>query len=340
MAAEGATKSLGRIPSIKTEISVGVLATVVLLGAVGLIVWQLVNHANPDATTVGAFLMAVAATLAIAFPKSFISLGRRISHVNAFGITLELQVEEAKKVIAQFENKEDEVEVKPPSWPAGNRRAMAMVADKLRKRLRFASEAVLGARKGVPEELIVANLGNECLLPLDEVTLCRDLLGDFYKRLDELDSEERKGFLDSSWEFAARFGTRVFDRQVRRDLTENGWKIGSFDQGKRHRPDFVAVRAGVSALIAARVASPRRTLLEKTGPRLSKKEDPPLPDLRRLIVVPDHVDGLWDEIEDGPMGLGPKVLVVRLGQLLEDPALANRDPSELPQIPPEDDDGQ
>lgn len=338
MAARDTAKRVGRVPGLKTEIIVGVIATVVLLGAIGLIVWQLNNDANPDATTVGAFLLAVVATTAIAFPLGFISLGRQISNVNAFGITLELQVQEAKVAVDQFENEEDDAGVDPPAWPSSNRRAMAMISDRLREKLRFVSVALFDARKGVPEELIVENLGNECLLPLNEVTLCRDLLGDLFKRLDELDSDEREDFLNSSWEFAARFASRIFDRQARRELTEHGWKIGSFSQKKGHRPDFIAVREGVAALIAARVAAPDpEKNLRKTGGRLARV-DFPLPEMRRVVVVPSYVDHLWDELDNGPMGIDSSVLVVRLGKLIGNWEFANRDPGQMPQIPPPDDD--
>lgn len=303
------------------------IAVVLLLSAAALIAWQVVDGAEPDGTTISALLAGALAIIALAYPRSFVSLGQRISNVDAFGIKLEFRVQEAELAIAQFENEEDGAAFDPPSWPASNRRAMELVETQLREKLRFTSVAVLESRAKISEEYIVDNPGRAGLLSFKETTLCRDLLGGLYKRLDELDSDERDLFLDKAWEFASRFASRTFDRQAPRDPTDNGWKVADFTQVKGHRPDFIAVREGVRTLIAARVAAPREKLFT-TGERLAQV-DFPLPDLKRLIVVPNRVDHLWNQIDSGPMKVHERVLIIRIGQLIADSGLASRDPAGL-----------
>lgn len=319
-----------RDPNAAAKGGVRAIAAILLLCAIAVIAWQVVDGAKPDGTTVSAFLAGAIATMALAYPRSFVSLGQRISNVDAFGIKLELRVQEAELAIAQFENEEDGAAFDPPAWPTSNRRAMELIATKLCAKLRFSSEAVLGDKAKISEEYIVDNLGAAGLLNFNETVLCRDLLGDLYKRLDELDTDEREAFLRHAWEFASRFASRTFDRQARRELTNGGWKVADFSQKKGHRADFIAVREGTRALIAARVASPRKNVLT-TGGRLAAV-DFPLPELRRLVVVPDHVDGLWNEIDSGPMKVHERVLIMRVGDLIANPELICRDPAVLTQV--------
>ncbi len=306
------------------------IAAILLLCAMAVIVWQVVDGAKPDGTTVSAFLAGAIATMALAYPRSFVSLGQRISNVDAFGVKLELRVQEAELAIAQFENEEDGASFEPPAWPTSNRKAMELIATELRGKLRFSSVAVLGNRAKISEEYIVDNLGTAGLLNFNEAVLCRDLLGDLYKRLDELGTDERETFLRHAWEFASRFASRTFDRQARRDLTNGGWKVADFSQKKGHRADFIAVREGTRALIAARVAAPRENVLT-TGGRIAGV-DFPLPELRRLVIVPDHVDGLWNELDNSPMKVHERVLIMRVGDLIANPELASRDPATLTQV--------
>jgi|GEM_PF-4194743 len=309
---------------------VQLIALVLLLAAISLITWQLADGATPDGTTVTALLLAGLATMALAYPRSFISLGERVSNVDAFGIKLELRVQEAKLAIEQIDKEEDGHTVTVPDWPSSNKRAIEQVAGELRSKLQFTSKALLGNRAKIPDEVIVSNLANEALLTPRESRLCLDLLGDLYKRLDELEKEDCEDFLGRAWEFAYRFASRTFDRQARILLVNSGWQVVDFKQDRGHRPDFIILREGSRALVAARVADPRKTAIE-TGARIADVEFP-LPDMRRLVVVPDHVDHLWGQVEDPPVRVHERVLLMRVGQLAAEPELANKELAGLPLV--------
>jgi hypothetical protein len=324
-----------REPTGRAIQSVRIVALILLGCAVGLIAWQIVDAASPDGTTVSALLAGAIAVLALAYPKAFLSLGDRISNVDAFGIRLELKEKEAQLTVGRLTYEDDGGNGDPPEWPSSNRKAMAEVSSLLRERLRFVAVALLGERSELPEECIVDLLPPNGLLTLQEVGLCKDLLGsDLQTRLGELDDEEREEFLDSAWAFADRFASRSFDRQVRRALVNGGWKVADFTQDKGHRRDFIAVQTGIRALVATRVAAPRRTVI-KAANRLADISFP-LPDLRRVVVVPDHVDHLWAEIDRGPMGAHQRVLVMRIGQLIADPELASTDLADVTLVPEAD----
>jgi len=303
-----------------------------LAGGVGLILWQLIGGDGPDTTTVSALLAGVIGLIGLFNPDNFIALGKRITHIEALGLKVELRVQEAKRAVAQFEDEEDGATPEPPDWPASNKKATEKIADKLRGKLRFSS-TVLFDRKGdgIAEEMIVITLGTEGLLPYNEVMLCQDLLGDFYTELDELEEDDRIAFLDASWAFAVRFATRVFDRHARRRLEASGWKVADFSQGRGHRADFIVAHEEVTALVAARVAAPKKNL-QKTADRLRRVKFP-LPDLRRVIVVPDHVDHLPKKIDEGPMKIGEDIVVVRLHHLASDPKVVISDLGALPELP-------
>ncbi|HEY3435429.1 MAG TPA: hypothetical protein VGK43_06935 [Solirubrobacterales bacterium] len=299
---------------------------------VGLVVWQLLSGDGPDTTTVSALLLIVIGLIGVAVPQSFIALGRRITHIEALGLKVELRVQEARLTVAQFDAEEDGAGKDPPSWPDSNKKAMELIADKLREKLRFSSTALFD-RKGdeIAEEMIVLSLGTEGLLPYSEVRLCQDLLGDFYTEMGELDEDDRIAFLDSSWVFAARFASRIFDRQARKILEAAGWRVADFSQARGHRADFLAVRKEANVLMAARIAAPMSSL-EKTANRLRKKEGFPLADLKRAIVVPDYVRKLPREIDKGPMRIGEGILVARLSRLAAQPGIFETDPNELPEM--------
>ena len=44
-----------------------------------------------------------------------------------------------------------------------------------------------------------------------------------------------------------------------------------------------------------------------------------------MIVVPDHIDHLWKELDDGPVRVHSGVLIMRLRQLIDEPELAEID---------------
>jgi hypothetical protein len=323
---------LRREPSGRATQSVRLIASILVLCAVGLIAWQIIDGASPDGTTVSALLAGAIAVLAFAYPKAFLSLGDRISNVDAFGIKLELQAKEAQLTIGRLDYEEDGADGTPPEWPSSNRKAMAKVSNLLRERLRFVAVALLDERSEIAEEYILDLLPPKGLLTSPEAALCKDLLGnDLQTRLGELDDEEREEFLDNAWTFASRFASRSFDRQARRALVKGGWKVADFPQDKGHRRDFIAVLPKIRALVAARVADPRRSVAT-TGGRLADVSFP-LPDLRRVVVVPDHVDHLWTEIDDRPMKVHERVLVMRIGQLIADPQLACIDPANATLVP-------
>jgi hypothetical protein len=198
------------------------------------------------------------------------------------------------------------------------------------RKLQFTSKALLGNQAKIPDEVIVSSLTNEALLTPRESRLCLDLLGDLYKRLDELEKEDCEDFLARAWEFANRFASRTFDRQARIVLVNSGWQVVDFKQSCGHRPDFIILQERTRALVAARVADPRETAIE-TGERIADVKFP-LPEMRRLVVVPDHVDNLWAQVDDPPIRVHERVLLMRVGQLAAEPELANKDLADRPLV--------
>jgi hypothetical protein len=294
------------------------IAGLVLVGAAAIVAWQLLDKTGPDATTLGLLLMALISTVALAYPKGMKEATRHVTRLDAFGIKLELQVADARHAIRRFESEEDGTTVKIPEWPRSTRATIEMIGDKLRGRLRFTSGALLGERPGISEEFIVNRLGLEGLLKHDEASICLELLGG-WEAVHDLKRDEREELFADAWRFAVRFASRMFDRKARRRLAASGWQVADFEQPKGHRPDFLASRDGLMALVAARVAQPREGVFD-TRDRLAKEPDL-LPGIKRVVVVPDGMDYLWPQLADGPMSLGDGVLIVGLERLATGPQL-------------------
>jgi hypothetical protein len=309
------------------------LALLLLGCAGGLVAWQLIDGDSPDATTVSALLAGAIAVLGLTYPTGFLALGSRVSQVDAFGIKLELQATEvrlARTTISQFVAEEDGVEQKHPEWPAGMGQAVTMLQVQLREKLALCTDAMLDDRREIAPEYRVESLARAAMLSADEARLSIDLLHLAGSSLDKLSTGEREEFLLRTWAFTSRFASRAFDRQAREALREGDWEVADFHQTKGHRRDFIIVRPEGQALVAARVAAPR-TAVMKTAKRLGRTEFP-LPNLRRIIVVPDHVNHLWSELDDRPVRVGDNVLIMRLNDLAQNPELARMDLAEAPLV--------
>lgn len=314
---------------------VRLVSGVALLAAAGVIAWQAAEGSAPDATTLGALVVAIAALAAIIGPRAFVLGVRRVTQVDLLGVSVTLQLETARTTIAKFVVEEHGAPVPPRPAASDPRAALALVEEELRRKLRFCSEAVLGDPKGSDEELIVVDLGVQRLLDLDEVRLCLDLLDDLARIVVPLDPHDQSTFLDQAWEFAVRFATRTFDRHARRSFDRAGWLVADIAQGPGHRPDFLVACGGRAAFIAARVAAPAEGLFRTRNriTRTRREASSQLPDAPFVIVIPDHVDNVWAEVKLAPVSLGEDVMVVQLGHLLTDPDVVALDPTRLHRVP-------
>lgn len=164
------------------------------------------------------------------------------------------------------------------------------------------------------------------LLRQEEERFVLDLLDGPNTDLDDWDPTTRSEFLDAAYAFSVRFGPKIWDRWVRQELTKGGWFVADFDQGKRHRADFLAYREGRWAQMTARVGGRTPRYIEKAAPRLLKFEPPELI-ISSVIVIPDIRNGrvkakyAWGS--NRPNG----VRVLHLGELKESPELPFADPS-------------
>jgi hypothetical protein len=311
------------------------IAGVALAGAVGLLVWQISEKDTPpDATTLTLFLVIVIALGALLDSGPFRGLAQRIEGFEGFGIKVALK-ESARRIDARFPEEDDEVRFKArPRQPGDPKAEITAVVRELRRKLRFLVISVLGERPlvtepdpkhpdRVTEQPLVARLESVGLLQRDEAQLAHELLSDLPDELAKWDEEERASFLDNAWSFAFRLATRVFDRHARQQFEARGWFVGDFAQDKGHRPDFIVTRDGHWGLVAARVAAPTSSVdeLDRLISRKWNREES-----RPVIVMPDYVDHLRKELDDGAVRLGAGDLIaIRLGNLVDSPALLDEE---------------
>jgi hypothetical protein len=225
-------------------------AAVAFGGAIALIVVQLEGEkAAPDSTTLGLFVIATALGFVLLVPAATVKGLQRVTRFKVGSVELGLaEIKRAERVRPPQEGDG----VRPEPRPKG--KGYEDCAERLRNRLNGVRRMVgLNAKKedytAIAEELRLTGL-----LTRDEETFVLDLQEHDPLSADWSSATEAK-FLDDTWAFATRFRALVWDRYVRKQLSDGGWFIADFPQKPGHRPDFLAYRDQHWALVAARVGS-------------------------------------------------------------------------------------
>ncbi|HEX6651992.1 MAG TPA: GDSL-type esterase/lipase family protein [Thermoleophilaceae bacterium] len=314
-------------------IAVRMIAVLGLLTVGAVLVWQATaKDAKPDATTLALLLAALLLLIAACFPKRVFDTIGRIQQVELWGVTIALR--KASAIAGRFRPPpvpDDDLKIPRRPFAAAPVDEVRVVADELRRKLRFVWTAVLDHPETTtppeeterPEERVVAELEDRSLLPKDEADLCYLLMRHLENEIDAWDPPDRKSFLDNAWQFAYRFATGMFDRYARLRFRREGWFVTDVEQAKGHRPDFAVHKDGRTLAIAARVAAPS-TSIDRTVHRLARTE-PPVAGAPWVIVVPDHTKGLDRALDkDAQDRANGTVTVVRIGNLLATPGLLFR----------------
>jgi hypothetical protein len=281
-----------RVVSILLLLLVLILLAVQVVGLVGLD-----KHVN--VTTLILLGAAIILGYVTYSPDEVRAVLNRISSLRLGAFELAMQaatrVERVEsRLAAQVDvaNLKDEVQAWE-SRPTGNgtKREFRAVRKTLEHRLGFVRSKVLVLNDGLSSEEVVHEISETGLLEHDELLVTYGILDDIESELERLTEEVRNRYLEGAWRFAARFGSLVFERQVRRSMLKAGWFLTDFPQLRDHRPDFLAFRDGTWLLIAARV-KPDAT--EETRARLLRQTLPV--DARRVVVAPDTLCPF--EVED------------------------------------------
>lgn len=237
-----------------------------------------------DVTTLALLLLALVLGFAIVAPGPVTGGLERITTFKLPGLVeIGLQAaNRAERIQAQLPPAVDEVETLPRPRGGGPQQEYEAVRETLQERLRFSRVSLLDLPPTQDYEQIVQSIEERRLLEEDELHLVRDVLGNLEEEVGKLPPRLQEEYLDTSWRFAVRFGTLVFERLVRRRMTDAGWFIIDFDQARSHRPDFLAFRGGVWLLIAARLPLAEG---DGTRQRLAALESPF--EAKAVVVCPD-----------------------------------------------------
>jgi len=244
---------------------------------VAILVVQVAGLGGLDPTinviTLALILLIFVLGYAIATPAPVVEALTRITTFKVSGVfEIGLQAaNRAERVQARLPSALDEVETSPRPRDGDPHQEYEAVREKLQARLRFIRKDLFELPATQNYEQIVGNIEERRLLDDDELHLVRDILGELEKEVGRLPESLQKEYLDANWRFAVRFGTLVFERLVRRKMTEAGWFIVNFDQARSHRPDFLAFKDGSWQLLATRLEPENR---DGTRTRLARLNAP------------------------------------------------------------------
>jgi hypothetical protein len=315
------------------EHGVGVAAGVALVGIVTLLVLQLVQG-PPDSTTL--VLAAAVGTLLFGLlaPAESSRFFQRMTNLKVAGV-LEIGLEKVirAETVRPPGDESDQVVARRGSEDYDE------IVKELKTKLRFV-HAITHMHDRVPRQdeyrQITFTLAAEGLLRDDEPQFVLDLISGRDLGVEALPEKPKAEFLDAAWSFAARLGFVIWDRFVRDELTNRGWVVADFQQGKGHRPDFLAYweAAGKWALMSARVGEVEEPFpYPRVRDRLESAEVNVPVDGRCIVVPAPHPTvkqrvRLATVVKDGK-GTESEVKVLRLqGSLLEHPERAFDDCNE------------
>lgn len=319
---------LRKCPRWIADHGTGTAAAAALLGTLALLVLQLIQG-PPNGTT----LVLAAAIAALLFgllaPAELNRFFQRMTNLKVAGV-LEIGLE--KVIRAET--------VRPPGDESDQNFARRegqdyeAVVKELKTKMRFV-HAITHMHDRVPREdeyrQIAFVLAADGLLHDDEPQFVLDQISGRDLGVDALPAKPKEEFLDAAWSFAARFGFVLWDRFVRSELIKHDWVVADFPQPKGHRPDFLAYRDGMWALMSARVGEVGHPFSYPWVRDRLEATDPAVPIAGRCIVVPalhpevPQRERLATVVADGK-GADSSVRVLRLqGSLLEHPERAFSD---------------
>lgn len=229
----------------------------------------------------------------------------------AFGEREVAEIQRAERV-RPLPGDDDGVTVKKRPKSAGIEEISKRIKDKLRfvrKILDWEPAVDETEYRGIAEKLRV----NDLITQDEEQFVLELLAGDLDLR--GWPDDTAREFLDSAWIFSVRFGSLVWDREVRKRLQASGWFIADFQQAPGHRPDFLAVRNGRWVAMAPRISgTPDQPFNHSVTARRLSEIDPGEKIEGRCVVIPDIREGT---VADGKAEqLAAPVKVVKLGTLL------------------------
>jgi hypothetical protein len=245
--------------SVRYVSAIALLAIIALLVVQVGVIGDVDSHVNT--TTVVLTVLALVLGFAVAAPQSVKEVIDRMTSLKLpGGIEIGLQAAtRAERIQAQMPRSTDDVKTTTRPRSGGPRSEYHAVQAKLQERLRFTRDAIFDLPRDRDYKQIVEHINGEKLLETDELHLVYDILGRLESDVEKLPPQLLEEYLDASWRFSVRFGTLVFERLVRKRLTETDWFLMDFQQARSHRPDFLAYRRGVFLFIASRV-EPAKTL--------------------------------------------------------------------------------
>lgn len=265
----------------KHGVEIAAASALALVLAVGVI--QL-SEGDPNTTTLILLALAIALLFGLLAPKQTTNFLQRMKILKVAGV-FEVGLEEVVRA---------EV-VRPPGEEgdgiiaAREGQGYTEIVARLEKRMQLVRRFTdlqdrVEDRTSYRE--IVHCLAADHLLDEEEAQFVRDLLAEREWGLAQLPAEAQEEFLDAAWSYATRFHFVLWDRWVRKELTERGWVIADFRQSQGHRRDFLACWRGEWALMTARVGGRTTPARYPTSRRRLVRTKFKVPVNGRCIVIP------------------------------------------------------
>lgn len=216
-------------------------------------------------------LLAVASISMLARPDAATKLMARISEIGVGDITVSLAAE-TQSVGIHVPELEDDARITPRPATTSVPVTLQLIYDRLGTHTRFIRDAELDLGEEVSVADVITQLRELGLLSVPELDMTQRLLGLPEAEIFRLADGDQQRVLDGAWTWVSRLHAEVFDRFVRAELQDANWQIFDFEQGRKHRKDFLAkpVEGGRWQLIAPRPADPPASAIKKTAERLAK----------------------------------------------------------------------
>jgi hypothetical protein len=264
---------------------------VALVSVVAVIVLEVTGRVDADATTLGLLVLAMGCLVAVTAPHETSELFHRVTTFKIAGVEVALGEQlRAERIFRSLPKSEDDVRTRPRPVSGDKVLDVLAVQQELQRKMRFTRDRLLSL--GQDEQAysdVLGRLMADDLLNVDEINVVYILLGD---DVASWPAKTRARFLDASWVFATRFASQVFDRQVRRRLSDAGCAVIDFEQTKKHRLDFLVEAGAGRYLVAARLAAPWNTI-QSTRRRLAATK---LHRVEPVIIVPTKTRIQSDDI--------------------------------------------
>jgi hypothetical protein len=298
---------------------------------------------NVNGFTLGLLLLAIVLGFALVAPAAVKTVLDRVATFKFGGVEIGLQAAERLDLLqTPLAGDDDQLNPRDNVGPSEERprgggptREYLAVQEKLQERLEFVRDVILVFDKKLSHVQVVEKIFCKKLIGHLELRVLYDLLGRAEEGVERLPDANLDQYLDRAWRFSTRFGTLIFERDARKKLVEEGWFLLEFEQGRDHRPDFLAYKQlegqgeepsdGDWLVLATRVVP---TENKSTITRLQKQR-PPF-GARCVVVVPDKREDKIEKVEGAQAVDGKRAMrfeatgeraawMVSLGALLEHP---------------------